>query len=96
MAKGWEAGFKSAVKQNRVGWNVYNNNGTMILMLCWKDIQTQNINLPYECDPINQGDALLLINRIYGLVLDGDLTLKKALQESRKESSKPSRRLKKI
>ena len=47
MVKGWEAGFKSAVRQNRRGWNVHNNNGRMILILRGKDIQTQNVNLPY-------------------------------------------------
>ena len=70
MPKGWEVGFKSAVRANRRGWNVHNNNGKMILMLRGKDIQTQNVNLPYEWYASNQGNALLLINRIYGLVID--------------------------
>ncbi len=95
MPKGWEVGFKSAVRANRRGWNVHNNNGKMILMLRGKDIQTQNVNLPYEWDASNQGNALLLINRIYGLVIDEDLTLKKALQQALKQSSQPSRRLRK-
>ena len=95
MAKAWETGFKAAVKANRQGWNVTSNNGRVQLKIRGKDIQSQNINLPLEWDPSNQGDALLLINRIYGLVIDEDLTLKKALNQVLKQSSKPSRRLKK-
>ena len=62
MAKAWEAGYKSAVKANRRGWNMHNNNGKMILMLRGKDIQTQNVNLPFDWDPSSQGDALQLTN----------------------------------
>ena len=95
MVKTWEAGFKAAVKANRQGWNVTNNNGKVQLKIRGKDIQSQCVNLPYEWSPSSQGDSLLLINRIYGLVIDEDRTLKKALQEVLKQSSKPSRRLKK-
>ena len=72
---------------------MHDNNGKMILMLRGKEIQTQNVNLPYEWDASNQGNALLLINKIYALVTDEDLSLKKALQASLKQSSVPSRRL---
>ncbi len=95
MAKSWEEGFQSAVKVGRRGWTVTNNGGKMYLRVRGKDIQPQRVNLPYEWDASNQGNALLLINKIYGLVQSEDLTLKKALQASLKQSSVPSRRLKK-
>ena len=33
MAKAWEAGFKAAVKEGRVGWNVTSNNGRVQLKI---------------------------------------------------------------
>ena len=95
MVKSWVAGFQSSVKVGRLGWNVTDNNGRILLRIRGKDIQTQTVTLPLEWDPSNQGDALLLINRIYKLVNEEDLTLKKALKEVLNQSSKPSRRLRK-
>ena len=95
MAKSWEAGFQSAVKVGKLGWNVTNNNGKILLRIRGKDIQTQTVTLPYEWSASSQADALLLINKIYVLVESEDKTLKKALQESLKQSSKPSRRMRK-
>ena len=67
MVKSWVAGFQSSVKVGRLGWNVTDNNGRILLRIRGKDIQTQTVTLPLEWDPSNQGDALLLINRIYKL-----------------------------
>ena len=77
----WEEGFKSAVRQGRRGWNVANNNGRMQLKLRGKflPIAPQTANLPFPWHPNKQADALLLINRVYGPVMDRKQSLKQAI-----------------
>nr|AJW30467.1 hypothetical protein FA02_0199 [Prochlorococcus marinus str. P0902-H212] len=38
MTKGWEASFQSAVKVRKLGWNVTDNNGKILLRIRGKDI----------------------------------------------------------
>ena len=77
----WEEGFKSAVRQGRRGWNVANNNGRMQLKLRGKflPIAPQTANLPFPWHPNKQADALLLINRVYGSVMDRKQSLKQSI-----------------
>ena len=74
----WEEGFKSAVRRGRRGWNVANNNGRMQLKLRGKflPVGSQTVNLPFPWHPNKQADALLLINRVYGPVMDRKQSLK--------------------
>ena len=77
----WEEGFKNAVRQGRRGWNVANNNGRMQLKLRGKflPLAPQTANLPFPWHPNKQADALLLINRVYGPVMDRKQSLKQAI-----------------
>ncbi len=93
MAKSWEDGFQSSVKTLRRGWNITNNNGRMLLRIRGKGLVTQTANLPFGWNAANQGDALLLINRIYDPVHNGEKSLKLAIKEALGLSDKLSHKV---
>jgi len=81
MAAKWEEGFRAAVKTGRQGWTVGNNSGKVRLKIRAKDLRTDSANLPFPWTAEAVGDALLLINRVYPLWMQGDVSLKQAIAE---------------
>ena len=90
MGAKWEEGFRAAVKTGRPGWTVGNNSGKVRLKIRAKDLRTDSANLPFPWTADAVGDALLLINRVYPLWMEGTASLKQAIAEVTGKSDKLS------
>ena len=85
--RGWEIGLQAAVSKDgkRRGWSVSEHNGRTRLRLQfpkageWPANAQTNLPFAWEADSVD--DIVLLINRIYGPVMGGEVTLKAAIAD---------------
>lgn len=86
MANAWQAGFRAAVRTNRRGWGVSNHYGKVRLKLQFPKTGNWPANaaatLPYPWAPGSINEVIQLCNLIYGPVMAGQLTLKKAIDDA--------------
>jgi len=78
--RAWEVGFRSAVREGRMGWSVINARGSVRLRVRIKGSPDECVVLPIKWEPGGQAASLQLIGHIYRLVASGQQTVRGALQ----------------
>jgi len=78
--RAWEVGFRSAVREGRMGWSVINARGSVRLRVRIKGSPDECVVLPIKWEPGGQAAALQLIGHIYRLAASGQQTDRGALQ----------------
>ena len=88
----WEIGLQGAVKAGRRGWSVVNFRGKVRLKLQFPKQgdwpQDQAVVLPYAWEPSSQASVLQLVGLIYGTVMEGQVPLKRAIDDALATSNK--------